>query len=559
MKRGVLITILVLVVLFIIMALVGGFIYMQFTSEPFVASNSYLRINLSGQIADSEINAFSKKDSIRDLWYQISRAKIDNRISGIVMKISYLRTDFAKLEDLGQMLTDFRKSGKKVYAYLEEGSIRGYYLATFADKVYLFKGGNLFLSGLASEAMFLKNSLSKLGVRADMFHIGDYKTASNMFTEDHMTDAHKESITELLDDIYDYTLMQIAANRKLTPAQVRNVFEETPTSNEDYLKAKMIDGIIYEDEILKNESGSEVSFATYSATTAPRPFKGAQKVAIIFAGGEIHSGKSGGRSLFGGNIMGSGTVAKQLRSARLNSSVKAVVLRIDSPGGSAVASDVIRREAELLAKEKPLVISMSGVAASGGYWISMSSSHIFALPQTITGSIGVVFGKFVLKDLYDSIGINKEVVKTSRYADIFSDYRAFDDEEKTKMISVMNNIYKAFLGIVSKNRNKSEKDIHAVAQGRVWAGNSAKEHGLIDKLGGLNAAIDEAKTLAKLQDNNFGIRLYPGKKTIFDVIGDYVSKTGVKSPDPLNTLDAKVGMYKNFFPALILPYQISFN
>lgn len=561
MKKGVLITIIILVIFIICLALAGGYIYMQFTREPYISQNSFLKINFSGCIEDNDTSAFSKKDAIRDFWYHIKRAKIDNRIKGIILKISYLCAGFAKIEDIGRSLKDFKKSGKKVYAYIEGGGIREYYLATFADKIYLFKGGYLILKGLASEAMFLKNTLSKLGIEAEMFHIGEYKTAGNMFTKDHMTPTHKEAIEKLLDDVYNHTLQQIAANRNVDVDRVKEIFEESPISDEKYMEAQLIDRIMYEDEILEDSKVgyNQVSFHTYKQTTKPRPYRGSKKIAVIFAAGEIHSGKSGGKSLFGGEILGSGTLARQLRIVRKSPSVKAVVLRIDSPGGSALASEVIRREAELLAKEKPLVISMSDLAASGGYWISMSSSSVMALPQTITGSIGVIFGKFVMKGLYDKIGINKEIIKTSKYADLFTDYRGFNQDEKAKMARFMNKTYQSFLEIVAKGRKMKIEEVDKIARGRVWAGATASELKLVDKLGGLNDAIEEAKKLAKIPTSeNVGIRVYPRKKTLMDFIFELVG-TRVKVSEPINTLEAKINMYKNFFPALLLPYKITIN
>ncbi|MCP5108705.1 MAG: signal peptide peptidase SppA, partial [bacterium] len=411
---------------------------------------------------------------------------------------------------------------------------------------------------------FLKNTLSKLGIQAEMFHIGKYKTAANMFTEDRMTTAHEESLGKLLEDIFNYTLKQIAVNRKLEPDTVKAVFDKSPVLNDAYLEAGLIDHIGYEDEMYDElPSSRRISFHIYKQTKKPRPYRGSSKIAVIFASGEIHSGKSGGTSLFGGDIMGSDTVARQLRAVRRNRFVKAVVLRVDSPGGSSAASEVIRREAELLAKEKPLVISMSGLAASGGYWISMASPNIMALPQTITGSIGVVTGKFVLKGLYDKVGISKDIIKTSKYADIFSDYRVFNEDEKIKINKMMQSIYQTFLETVSTNRKMTVEDVDKLARGRIWSGSTAKELKLVDKLGGLDDAIEEAKRLAVIPPGKrVGIKIYPRKKSFMDYIFDL---TGTKAKvaevsavsDPIQVLEKKIAMYKNFFPALMVPYKLT--
>jgi protease-4 len=236
-----------------------------------------------------------------------------------------------------------------------------------------------------------------------------------------------------------------------------------------------------------------------------------------------------------------------------------VVLRIDSPGGDAAASEIIRREAELLAKKKPLVISMSGLAASGGYWIAMCSKHIMTLPQTITGSIGVVSGKFILKGLYDKIGVTKEILKTTQYADIYSDYRGFSPGEKAKMLDSMNIIYQSFLEKVSQNRGMKVEEVDKIAQGRVWSGTAAKELNLVDKLGGLNDAIDEAKKLAGIPEfEKVGVRIYPAKRSLMDYIFE-LAGSRAQVIDPLKTLEnieAQLDIYKKSFPALLTPYKL---
>lgn len=560
MKRGVLVAILVVIVFFLLLILTVGYIYLQFQQEPHIPQNSFLRIKLSGEIVDSDDSFIQRSLSVRDLFCHLQRAKQDNRIKGILLRISSLRTGLAKIEDIGKMVSDFKVSGKPVIAFLESAGLREYYLATFADKIYTFKGAYIFLDGLASEATFFKHTLSKLGVQAEMFHIGEYKTATNTFTEDRMTPAHRESFQALLDDIYISTLMGIARNRDMDLEQIKRVVDESPMVPSAYLQAKFIDKIAYEDEIFKefDTRYNIVDFDIYRETTSPPPFQGKRKIAVIFASGEINSGESGDKSLFQGKILGSDTLVKQLESVRKNPKIAAVVLRIDSPGGSALASDVIRRKAELLAKEKPLVISMADLAASGGYWIAMASPKIMALPQTITGSIGVIAGKFVLKNLYDHIGINKEIVKTSTYADMFSDYRRFTPEERQKLQQMMEIVYHDFLELVADNRNLDISEVDSVARGRVWAGKTAQELKLVDKMGGLLDAIDEARTLAKIPANEkIDVTVYPRKKTFLDFVFNVID-TKIHAPLKID-IEAKLEQYQHFFPALIMPYQITFK
>jgi len=562
MKRGALIALLVIIVILLGLFIIGGFIYLQFNQEPYVPEKAYLKIELSGPLADTAPSRFpgisSAAISIQDLWYQLERAAIDERIKGVLLRISSLETGFAKIEEIGRLLKNFSRSKKPVMAFIIDGGLKEYYLASFADKVIMFKGGMLSISGIGAEAVFLKNTLSKLGIQAQIFHIGDYKTASNTFSEDHMTPAHRESMQALIDDLYRAVIDGIAANRKLDAREVKKILDQSPLTQEEYVQAKMIDSLGYEDELhgLLKAQYPEVSFKTYAKTKAPLPFNGAKKIAVIFAAGEINMGLSGGQSLLGGDVLGADTLAEQLRQARNNYAVKAVVLRVDSPGGSAVASDIILREAELLARKKPLVISMSDLAASGGYWISMSAQKIFAWPETITGSIGIISGKFVLKGLYDKLGINKEIVKTSEFAGMYSDYQPFSDREKEKIMADMQKIYGEFLKKVADNRKMAVSAVEQIARGRVWSGQAALGLRLVDGLGGLNEALAEAKKLARIPlSEKIGVRIYPQKKSFWEMLFELAD---VKAQNPLD-VQARLEVYKHFFPAMAMPFLINCN
>jgi protease-4 len=560
MKRGILIAILIIVVFIIILVLLGGFVYLQFQQEPHVPDNAYLKIHLSGKIVDNNESLASSALSLRDLFYHLKRAKMDERIKGIILFISGIHSGFSKIEDIGLMIADFKKSGKKVVSFIESGGLIDYTLSTYGDEIFVLKGWDLFLKGLASEAIFIKNTLSKLGIQAEMYHIGEYKTAANMFTRNEMTPEHQESIQTLLDDIYQSVLIGIASRRNLKLEDLQKLMDQAPLTNDDYLKAGLIDRSLYEDEILKNEKSKYkiIDFNTYKETSSPKPYKGTKKIALIFASGEIHLGKSssGDNSFFSSNLLGSETLGKQLDLVRKNPSCKAAVLRIDSPGGSALASEVIRRKIELLKKKKPLVISMSDLAASGGYWISLSGSRILAHPQTITGSIGVVGGKFVLKELYDTIGVNKEIIKTSRYADMFSDYKLFTPAEKQKFMDLMSRIYQSFKKLVSVKRNLSPNQVEKIARGRVWSGIRAKQLELIDQHGGLLEAIKQAKKLARIPESEkIGLQIYPKKKSLLDTLLELVGMR-TKSFSLVQNIETKLQQYQRFFPALLMPYTI---
>jgi len=544
MKKGLLITLLILVIIIIAIGMSVGYIYYQFNHEPNIPDNSFLKIYLSGSIVDYDSSIVKKNITIHDLWFHLNRAKKDKRIKGIFLKLSYLQTGFAKIDDIGRMLKDFRKSGKKVYSFIENGGIRELQLASYTDKIYIYKYGGLALNGLAIHAVFLKNALTKLGVKADFLNIGSYKTGPNMFTKNEMTKNHRESFTTLIDDIYNSSIEIISTNRKVDKNTIRDLIENFTMDGKKIMASGLIDGLKYENEIIDQEKENTINFSIYKETKAPLPYRGKNKIAVIFAQGEIHSGISGGKSLFGNEIMGSDTISKYLRSARNNKSVKGVVFRVDSPGGSPFASDIIRHEAELLMKKKPLVISMSDTAASGGYMISLSSSKIYALPQTITGSIGVYGGKFVLKGLYDKVGINKEIVKTSKYANMFSDYRSFNQDEREKYKAIMQSIYDLFIEKASAGRNISEKEMRIIAEGRVWSGVRAKPIKLIDEFGGLNDAVNEAAALAKLDSSQgFGITIYPHPKSLLDYVLGLLGSDGT---DLVSVLRSGIQMYRNF-------------
>jgi protease IV len=560
MKRSLLIALLVVIVILLGLFIIGGFIYLQFNQEPYVPEKAYLKIDLGGSLAETAPTRFpgvsSGMISIHDLWYHLERAAQDERIKGVLLRVQYLETGFAKVEEIGRLLKKFAASKKPVVAYIVDGGLKEYYLATFADKVLLFKGGSLSISGIGAEAVFLKNTLSKLGVQADIFHIGDYKTASNTFTEERMTPAHRESTQALIDDLYQAVISGIAANRKLDAVEVKKILDRSPLPPAEYVKNKLIDALGYEDDMYQSLPAKypEVEFKNYAKTRSPLPFSGNKKIAVIFASGEINMGRSGGQSLLGGDVLGADTLAGQLRQARNNYAVKAVVLRVDSPGGSAVASDVILREAELLAQKKPLVISMSDMAASGGYWISLSAQKIFAQPETITASIGVISGKFVLKGLYDKLGVSKEIVKTSEFAGMYSDYQLFAPAERQKVMADMQRIYDDFLKKVANNRKMTVAQVDKIARGRVWSGQAALRLHLVDSLGGLNDALAEAKKLAHIPPaEKIGVRIFPQKKSFWDMIFEL---TDVQALNPLD-VEGRLQAYKRYFPAMAMPFALS--
>lgn len=564
MKRGLLITLLVIAAVFLFLFFIGGLIYFQITSEPAVPNQVFLTLDLNQPIAENETSPLEKGLTLQDLWIHIRRAEIDARIKGLYLTIDNLEGSSAVFEEIGDMVTHFRKrTGKPVVALLISGGLRDLYLASFADKVYALKGSDLFIKGLAGQATFIRKTLDLLGVESEFFHIGVYKTASNMYTHTEMTPEHRESFETFFGDLHHTMAERIAENRSMDPEKVEKLIQDSPFSNQAYLDAQLIDGIGYPDEVLKLagfEEAKTFPLETYMKTSTPKAFDGKDSIALVFAEGEIHQGPSGKGGLFGDKIMGSDTVVAQLRRLRKNPRVKGVLLRINSPGGSALASDLIAREAELLAKEKPLVVSMGGMAASGGYWMSMPANHIFCNRLTVTGSIGVLFGKFNLKGLYDKVGITKETVKTSTYADIFSDYRSFTADERDKVTAMMQQLYDDFVNKVADSRKMSYEEVNAVAQGRIWSGTRALDIRLVDEMGGLWPALEKTAELAGLEEGSYSVQCYPPKKDVFDMILEMVGSQGASLNSELQNVQARFDVYKrSFFPALRMAYNLDLN
>lgn len=486
--------------------------------EPTISNNSVLALRVSGTLPDySPDDPFKKffggpDQSLTGLVMQFKKAKVDNRIKAIVLDIDMSGVGWGKAEEIRDAITDFRSSGKPVYAFIEFGLNKEYYIATACDKIIVPPPGQLFINGLAADVMFFRGSLDKLGIYPDIYQIGKYKSAGDMFTQKQMTDAYREYINSMLDDLYDRFINTIAQARKKTPDEVRTLIDNAPYSGRKAKEAGLIDDVIYHDELeaqIKKQLGYKDTdtFVPVRAVdyrdVAPESLglNEGERIAVIYASGDIGSGSSQ-QSPSGDQSIGSDTVSKALTDAAADKTIKAIVLRVDSPGGSGLASDIIWHAVEAANQKKPVVVSMSDVAASGGYYISASASKIIAQPSTITGSIGVVAGKPVMRGFYDWLGISNEYVLRGKNAGMFRETEKFSDDERAKFEEwIKTTYYNDFVPKVAKGRKKDPQYIDSVAQGRVWTGGQAKERGLVDEFGGLDRAIDVAKELAKIPAN----------------------------------------------------------
>jgi protease-4 len=488
------------------------------------AADSYLYLRLEGEVPEqppSDFGSFLEKRpaSLRTLMQSLDRAAADPKVRAVVVRVSILPdSGWGKVQELRDAITRFRKSGKPAYAHLEMSGNKEYYLATACTKIYAVPTALLDVTGLHSEVMFFRNTLDKLGVQAQFEGVGKYKNAPNQFTETGFTEAHREQMEALLDSVYAQYVAAIASARGKTPDEVQAIVDAGPYEGRDALKAGLVDELLYEDQIEERLKAERITPGRYVRSATGFAFDGRPKVALVYAVGDIMSGESQSGPL-GSEMAGSDTVAGAIRAARKDDSIKAIVLRVDSPGGSGTASDVIWREVSLARRKKPVIVSMGDVAASGGYYISMSSDAIVAQPATITGSIGVFGGKFSIHGLYEKMGITKEILTRGERSAMFSEYRPWTDEERERIRTLMVSFYRDFVDKVAQGRKKSFEDVDAVAQGRVWTGSDALEHGLVDRLGGMDVALAVAKEKAKIaRDQEVHVVVLPERKGFLDLL-----------------------------------------
>ena len=483
--------------------------------EPTIRDNSVLTLRVAGSLPDySPDDPFKKffggpDQSLTGLVMQFKKAKVDKRIKVIVLDIDMSGVGWGKAEEIRDAITDFRSSGKQVYAFIELGLNKEYYIATACDKIIMPPPGELFVNGLAADVMFFRGSLDKLGIYPDIFQIGKYKTAGNTFTEKQMTDAHREFMDELITDLFNRYVNTIAQTRKKSPDEVRAIIDNAPYNSVKAKEVGLIDDMLYRDDLEKqlkkqlgykdNDTFTPVRGADYrDVSPESLGLNKGERIAVIYATGDIGSGSSQ-NSPSGDQSIGSDTVSKALNDAAADNSIKAIVLRVDSPGGSGLASDIIWHAVEAANQKKPVVVSMSDVAASGGYYISASAAKIIAQPSTITGSIGVLAGKPVMRGFYDWLGISNEYILRGKTSGMFRETEKFNDDERAKFEEwIKTTYYQDFVPKVAKGRKKDEQYIDSVAQGRVWTGAQAKDRSLVDEFGGLDRAIEVAKQLAKI-------------------------------------------------------------
>jgi protease-4 len=453
-----------------------------------------------------------------ETWSVLRRAANDSKIKAVVIEPRGIRGGWAKLEELRAGLAAYRKAGKPLYAHLQNAGTADYYVAAGAEKVFLQPEAIIDVKGLRIEAMYLKNTLDKIGVKVDIEHAGRYKDFGDMYTRTSMTPETREVLNSILDQFYGNLTSAIASGRKKNDAEVKQLIDQGPFLA---LKAKelgLVDALAHEDQMLDDLKGrigevKKVSARDYLKSGSSLRDGSRPKIALLVAEGGI----TGSFNTEPDDGITAPAMAKWMKQIEKDDSIKGVILRVDSPGGDAFASDEILYAAKKLSKKKPMVISMADYAASGGYMISMTGDPVIAYPNTITGSIGVVYGKVNLRGLYDKVGIQKDVLQRGKFAGLDSEYTPMTEEERAKLRESVDAVYRSFLQVVADGRKKKPDQIDPVAQGRAWTGQQALAQGLVDQLGGLDAAVEAVKKRAKIEEKEkVAIVPYPPRRTFFE-------------------------------------------
>jgi protease-4 len=510
----------------------------QFSKKDTVSSNTVLELKFDYMIPErTRENPLSNFDfqsihfrnplGLNGIISNIRKAKNDNNVEGIYLNLNNFDAGaLATIETVRNELLDFKKSGKFIIAYGANIDQKAYYLASAADKIYLSPIGSLDFKGLAAEQTFFKNTLDKLDIEAQIFQHGKFKSATEPFRLDKMSDENRTQVSDLISSMFNYMIENISAARNLKSDNLKEIADGLLIRTaEDAVKYKLVDGLVYEDQViseLKHRTGVSydrklrtVSLQDY-ANVKVQGSSSKNRIAVIYANGEI-SGGSGDDDNIGLN-----NITDAIRAARLDDNVKAIVMRVNSPGGDALTSDLIWREVTLAKKSKPFIVSMGDVAASGGYYISCAADTIVAEPNTITGSIGV-FGIIpnLQKFFSNKLGITFDRAKTGKYSDMMTATRPLTPEEKLVVQNDVDRIYKVFVTKASEGRHLKYEQVDEIGQGRIWTGLQAKKNGLVDVIGGIRKAIEIASRKAKLK--NYVIVEYPRMKQLFESLFDDIS------------------------------------
>ncbi|HQR45617.1 MAG TPA: signal peptide peptidase SppA [Thermoanaerobaculia bacterium] len=497
--------------------------------------------------------------TLRDVTEVLERAGSDDRVAGLVARVGAAPIGLAQSQEIRDAVAAFRAKKKFAVAYAETFGEFGpgngaYYLATAFDEIWLQPSGDVGLNGLVLEAPFVRGTLDKLGVKPEYGQRHEFKNAMNLFTDTQFTPAYREAEQRLLDSVWGQMMKGIAAGRRLSEEGVREIVDRGPVLGTEAREARLVDGLGYWDEVadkVKARAGADADFLALPKyrDSAGSPYdEGKHTIALIYGLGGVARGRGGYSPVLGSWTMGSETVASAFRKAAKDADVKAIVFRVDSPGGSYVASDTIWREVARARKAgKPVVVSMGNVAASGGYFVAMNADRIVAQPATITGSIGVLAGKLVTPAMWEKVGVTFDQVESGANANFWNTSRSFSEAEWARFNAWLDRIYDDFTTKVAAGRKLPKDRVLEIAKGRVWTGEDAKARGLVDELGGLAAAVRAAKELAKIPAGD-SVKLveFPRKKAPFEAL---MARFGGGDDDAAST-DAAARAIEEFRPLL---------
>jgi protease IV len=517
-----------------------------------VKADSYLHLKMSGQIIEMDNDdplanlMGSKPISLITLKEAIKHAANDNKIKGILIETGFLQTGFSTIEELRNAITEFKLSGKPVIAYAENYGEGTYYLASVADEVYMHPYGELEFNGLSIEVTFFKKLFDKLGIKPEVFRVGDFKSAVEPYMLEKMSEENRLQLKSLITDIYAKVVAGVAASRGIDEVLVKEISDNMLIRNgQDAMGYNFVDSLYYYDQLeakIKKQLGKsendKINFITAGKykKSIKDDTKSRNEIAVIVAEGIIMPGEASA------GTVGSDTFVEEIKKARKNSRVKAIVLRVNSPGGSFQASDIMWRELRLAAEEKPVIASMADVAASGGYYLAMACDTIVASPSTITGSIGIFSVLFDASDfLENKIGITFDQVQTGEVGDLITVSRPLNDLEKKIWQKKTDEGYEVFTGKAAQGRDMSVEDLKKVASGRVWTGSQAIERGLVDVLGDFNVAVRIAADQANLADD-YRLRFYPKPKTLLENI-----LAGLSSDVEASKVKAEMGEFYRLY------------
>jgi protease-4 len=560
-------------------AIIGGFflilfiiaylmISALFDTEPVVGHHSYLQINVGGAIpeynAPDALEEYLRGKSLdlNQIRQSLRMAIHDERIQGVLIRVGFIMTGYAKLAEIHQMIRNFRSSGKKVYAHFDYCLTRDYYLASVCDSVYMSPGGTLFLTGTAAEVTFYKGALNKIGVEADFEHLGEYKNAPDMYTRQTMSDYQREVINNILDSRFYELIHTIAENRGIPRESVRHFIDNVSGfSPEEALAHNLIDGIKYVDDVNELLKGNSKRISKISATEYSRidpssvGLEGEERIAVIYCTGTMMGGEDSTDPYFG-KTMGANRVIRDVKRAAESSLTKAIILRINSPGGSSLAADKIWHAVAEARKEKPVIATISDVGASGGYYMALGADTILAQNLSLIGSIGVYAGKFSLENLYKKIDINTVYMQRGKNAGIFSLNSKFTDSERVVIQRMIKDFYNKFVTKVAESRNETHENIDRVARGRVWHGEDGIKINLIDMIGGLDEAIDVAKELAGIDlDQTVRLIYYPRSRSVFSQYFKRISLATEMFVNPIRRLELYLHELQ-MQPLMLMPFNL---